>query len=533
MTNRIWRKPLLTLLLMVLTTAACTNGGKIPADGTAAEGGSPPSPSVTHTGGAPADSNGAPNEGGLDGRPGSDGGAANGNAGSDGGTANGNANSDGGTANGNAGSDGGTANGNANSDGGRANGNADSDGGTANGNAGSDGGAPDRPGVSTPEADAGGNTAGSGDPGADPGTAPGTDPGAVSGTVPETGGNGVRDDRPDESDEGLVPYDGVVEHLFFHPLIAYPELAFDGDAMSDGYNNYFTTVPEFKRMLEALYERDFILVDLNDVYEEKKVNGKLKLTKKTMMLPPGKKPLVISIDDLNYYEYMIENGNVFKLVLDEDGNVATWSKTPDGEEIVSRDNEIVPILDLFVEEHPDFSFRGAKGVLALTGYEGVLGYRTQSGSPDRESEIAAAKPVIERLKETGWVFGSHSYGHINVPNVSLTRLKQDTAKWKREVGSLVGDTALFIYPYGARVDPGDAKFDFLVASGYKVLSAVGPTSYTKVQGGAYTMDRRHMDGIALIEQQKTLADLFDPDAVLDRDNRPRSYWEKKPPHKRP
>ena len=25
-------------------------------------------------------------------------------------------------------------------------------------------------------------------------------------------------------------YDGIVEHLFFHPVIAYPELAFDGDA---------------------------------------------------------------------------------------------------------------------------------------------------------------------------------------------------------------------------------------------------------------------------------------------------------------
>ena len=25
-------------------------------------------------------------------------------------------------------------------------------------------------------------------------------------------------------------YDGIVEHLFFHPVVAYPELAFDGDA---------------------------------------------------------------------------------------------------------------------------------------------------------------------------------------------------------------------------------------------------------------------------------------------------------------
>ena len=29
-------------------------------------------------------------------------------------------------------------------------------------------------------------------------------------------------------------YDGIVEHLFFHPVIAYPELAFDGDAQGHG-----------------------------------------------------------------------------------------------------------------------------------------------------------------------------------------------------------------------------------------------------------------------------------------------------------
>ncbi|MBC8079128.1 MAG: hypothetical protein H7X86_02200 [Gorillibacterium sp.] len=30
----------------------------------------------------------------------------------------------------------------------------------------------------------------------------------------------------------LVPYSGPVEHIFFHPLIAFPELAFDGDRMA-------------------------------------------------------------------------------------------------------------------------------------------------------------------------------------------------------------------------------------------------------------------------------------------------------------
>jgi peptidoglycan/xylan/chitin deacetylase (PgdA/CDA1 family) len=204
--------------------------------------------------------------------------------------------------------------------------------------------------------------------------------------------------------------------------------------------------------------------------------------------------------------------------------VASYSKNPQGEEIVSRDNEIIPILDRFVESHPDFSLDGAKGVIALTGYEGILGYRTQSGSPDRETEKIEALKIVKRLKETGWTFGSHSYGHINVSQVSLTKLKQDTTRWKSEVEPLIGATPLFFYPYGSRVDYGSAKFDFLVNSGYKVISAVGPTSYTKVIDGAYTMDRRHMDGMAIIQQPKSVHDLFDAGYVLDKENRPKMYW---------
>ena len=320
----------------------------------------------------------------------------------------------------------------------------------------------------------------------------------------------------------LVPYDGIVEHIFFHPLIAYPELAFDGDYQEQGYNDYFTTIPEFERIIEELYKRDFILVHLSDVYEE--VNGQV--VARTLQLPEGKKPIVISIDDLNYYEYMIENGNAYKLILDKNGKIATYSKDPYGNDVVSYTDEIVTILDTFVDKHPDFSHEGAKGTIALTGYEGILGYRTQEGSPNRASEIEEAKKIVAELKRTGWIFASHSYGHINVTKVSLNRLKSDTEAWKREVEPLVGATPLFIYPYGARADYHSEKFKYLVNSGYKVISAVGPTSYTKVINGAYTMDRRHMDGIGFILQPHTMTDLFDVNYVLDKENRPKKFWVK-------
>jgi hypothetical protein len=40
----------------------------------------------------------------------------------------------------------------------------------------------------------------------------------------------------------LVPYDGTVEHIFFHPVVAYPELAFDGDGKEKGIDQNIVTV---------------------------------------------------------------------------------------------------------------------------------------------------------------------------------------------------------------------------------------------------------------------------------------------------
>src|SRR5574344_1788842 len=53
-----------------------------------------------------------------------------------------------------------------------------------------------------------------------------------------------------------VPYDGVVEHLFFHPVVAYPELAFDGDYKSDGIDDWMVTAGEYLKILESLYEKE-------------------------------------------------------------------------------------------------------------------------------------------------------------------------------------------------------------------------------------------------------------------------------------
>lgn len=313
-----------------------------------------------------------------------------------------------------------------------------------------------------------------------------------------------------------VEYKGPVEHIFFHPLIAYPELAFDNDSMSKGYDDWFVTVKEFDRILASLYKNQYVLISMDQLYEWKTVNGKKTLAKKPLLLPKNKKPLVLSVDDMNYYDYMLKNGNVFKLILDDQGNVATYSLTPKGEKNIAYDNEIVPILDTFVKEHPDFSVDGAKGTIALTGFQGVLGYRTNElTSPPYETEKAAAMKVINRMKETGWRFASHGYGHRDARKVSYQSLVEDTKRWKKEVEPLIGDTPVYIYPYGSRVDTNSNKYKFLVNAGFSVLCGVGPQPYLQYMPDSMMMDRRHIDGIALKTQGDKLEQLFDSKEVID------------------
>ena len=64
------------------------------------------------------------------------------------------------------------------------------------------------------------------------------------------------------------------------------------------------------------------------------------------------------------------DGCASKLVLDENGEVKNEYVDADGNVLVG-DYDLVPLLDSFIKEHPDFSYHGRKGILAMTGYNGV------------------------------------------------------------------------------------------------------------------------------------------------------------------
>lgn len=341
-------------------------------------------------------------------------------------------------------------------------------------------------------------------------------------------------------------WDGIVEHLFFHPVVAYPELAFDGDAQANGIDDYMVTVGEYNKILQSVYENNYVLVDITDVWSETTgEDGQPKMVRNTLYIPEGKKPLIFSYDDTNYYPYMLENGFTYKLVIGDDGKVWSWGLDPQGNEVTSRDLDAITILDKFVEEHPDFSPFGAKGSLSLTGYCGILGYRTQTEKENqtaaheenRQKEREAVKPIIEELKRTGWTFGSHTWGHINLAKKSLDVVKEDTEKWLSEVGELVGATPILYYPHGARPDGDDVKqtgpiFQYLQSKGFRVFASVGINSYSKIKGdiSAVICDRLHPDGTTLRGSDKVQSwyeQFYNGREIIDLTVRPQRevHWQ--------
>lgn len=314
----------------------------------------------------------------------------------------------------------------------------------------------------------------------------------------------------------FAPYEEPVRHIFFHSLIVDTSLAFDGDFMENGYNYWMTTAGEFRAMLEELYKNNYVLIDIHDLCRETvDEDGNITLTANHPMVPEGKLPLVLSVDDVNYYEYMKEDGFARKLLLDENGDVKNLYIDKDGNELIG-DYDVVPILDSFVKEHPDFSLRGNKGIIALTGYEGTMGYRTNDPeSPSYEQDKKDAMAVAKRMKETGWQFAVHGWGHRHTAQISYDDLVTDTTRWKAEVGSLVGETDIYIYPYGEEVDYPSDKLTYLQGEGFRYFCGVWSKAFVSVKDTYVRQSRCNLDGFTMKTRPEAIADLFDAEKVLD------------------
>ncbi|MGN0373532.1 MAG: polysaccharide deacetylase [Enterocloster sp.] len=349
--------------------------------------------------------------------------------------------------------------------------------------------------------------------------------------------------RYEEEKAALVPVDMTkITHVFFHTLIMDPAKAFDGDKDAGGYNSVMTTRDEFMKILEEMYKRGYVLVRMHDIAEESvDENGNPSFRWGNILLPEGKKPFVMSQDDVCYYEYMTGDGFAKRIVIGQDGKPTCEMIMDDGS-VSTGSYDLIPLLEDFIQEHPDFSYRGARAVIAFTGYEGILGYRTASSysdSPTYEADREAAAKVAQCLKDNGWELASHSWGHLQLgvaadPKdgfaISEERFRIDTDKWEAEVESLIGPTDILLYPFGNDISDwhpyseDNPRFQYLWSKGFRYFCNVdASTPYWMQKGSSYLrMARRNLDGYRLYEDliqedpaKKRLSDLFDAADIFD------------------
>ena len=332
-----------------------------------------------------------------------------------------------------------------------------------------------------------------------------------------------------------------VTHVFFHTLIMDTSKAFDGDSREKGYNQVMTTKDEFMKILQSMYERGFVLVRLHDVaYEVTAEDGSRHFQEGDIMLPEGKKPFVMSQDDVCYYEYMDGDGFASRMIIGEDGKPTNEMKMDDGSVSVGS-YDLVPLLDDFIKEHPDFSYRGAKACIAFTGYNGILGYRTDSAyntdeykaeHPDFnfEEERANAAKVVQCLRDDGFEIASHSWGHRNMGTIPMDKFREDTDKWANEVETLTGPCDIILFPFGSDIgdwhpyDTSSERFQYLYNKGFRYFCNVDSSQYFVQIGDDYMRQgRRNLDGYRMYYDlpesgvgSDHLSDLFDVNEVFDR-----------------
>ena len=328
-----------------------------------------------------------------------------------------------------------------------------------------------------------------------------------------------------------------VTHVFFHTMIKDDAKAFDGDSKEAGYNQVMTTMSEFTKIMESMYEKGYVMVSLHDMCI---VNQDGTVSQGEILLPPGKIPFVLSQDDVSYYHYMDGDGFAQKLIVDENGDVKNTYVEDDGS-ISVGDYDMVPWIDTFVKEHPDFSYHGRKGILAMTGYNGVLGYRTDGAyktkknlqddqkaflkaNPDfdYDKEVKQAKKVAKAMKKDGWEFASHTWGHRNATSSTAAELKTDNKKWEKYVAPILGKTDMIIFAFGA--DIGDwegytsdnAKYEYYKSRGYRYFCNVDSSQYfVQITSEYFRQGRRNLDGYRMYYNPDMLSDLFDVSEVWD------------------
>lgn len=327
----------------------------------------------------------------------------------------------------------------------------------------------------------------------------------------------------------------LIPNLSFHVLVHDMTRAKKDTELGGQYNRNFVTTEEFSKILEQLYLNNYVLVDFDSFVSSNSVDGtSSSLFAESIWLPEGKKPVMITETMVNYYTYMIDSNNdgiadsggdgfASKLVVDESGNIK--AEYVDENSVTHTGNyDLVPILEDFIALHPDFSYRGARATLAVSGSQGIFGYRIQSetmanrGQDVYNEEVVGATKIVEALKAKGYRLACYTYSDKDYKGISAAQVQEDIQKWKSQIAPVIGELDTIIFAKASDIgDYTGGKFDVLYEAGFRFMIKNADAPYTEVNNAFVRQSRLMVTGENMVSKASMFTDtaLFDPNVVLD------------------
>ncbi len=323
----------------------------------------------------------------------------------------------------------------------------------------------------------------------------------------------------------LVAWDdpSKIVNLSFQLLLADLQMGLKYEAYANTINRSFVTTGEFSKILQQLYDNGYILVSTSDFIAEDH-------TAKTLYLPAGKKPLVLTQTNVNYNYYLIDsdgdkladkNGGGFasKLMVDGSGNF-TCQMTDSNGQTVTGDYDLVPILERFIDSHPDFSYGNARAVLALTGYNGLFGCRTEN--ENAQDAVQEASALAQALVNRGYELACYTYENIPYGSETLENIRTDLDKWNSQVAPILGSIDILVYAQQSDIASttgtySGERFDLLQAAGFRYYMGFceNGKSWTSLQNGYVRQGRILVSGSSMAHHPEWFAGLFDASSILD------------------
>ena len=329
----------------------------------------------------------------------------------------------------------------------------------------------------------------------------------------------------------------TIPNLSFHVLMADASRACNkevsGAELSGLYNKNFVSVEEFTRILNQLYASNYVLVDFDSfISSVPGVDGNNSFFSKSIYLPQGKKPVMITETMVNYFEYMVDpdkdgtpdakgHGFANKLVLDDNGEIKASYVDANGQTLVGN-YDLVPVLEAFIQEHPDFSYQGARAILAVTGTEGVFGYRTNTsyvarfGQSFYDNEVVEAKKIVEALREKGYTIASYTYSNQAYRGMNTLQIQAEVQNWTNQITPVIGEVDTMVFARASDIEAySGTTFNVLYNSGIRFFLNSGSSPRVDVNTTFVRQTRLMVTGESMAWYSSQFSNYFDCNVVLD------------------